>query len=281
VASARRDSAVESGGILLRLLTAGAGIFVICILTFYRPLHTVFDVLVVLLIGVGLLEFYGIVRAAGMSPESFWGTLAGMGVGAAAHMGLLNPGLLAAFMVVASAHLLRGNRNIAGLATSIFGILYIAWMGSHVILLRGLPYEMGIGHIVILFTVVWLNDAGAYGVGKGFGRHRFPATISPNKTFEGCVGGIVFAALGAAILKEFQRLGATLLPQYSCGEYLLIAFVLSVAGQLGDLTESYFKRDAGVKDSGRFFPGHGGLLDRCDGLLFAAPILYYLGKWLL
>ena len=253
---------------------------VISIIAFYRPLHIAFDVVVALAIAVGMLEFYGLVRAAGIGPESFWGTIAGISVGVAARLGLVNLGLLIGSLGIACAHLLRGNRNIAGLATSVFGLVYVAWMGSHVILLRALP-DTGVGHIMILFALVWLSDAGAYGIGRGFGRYRLPATISPNKTVEGCLGGILFALLGAAILKEFQRLGATALPPYTGGQYLLIGFVLSIAGQLGDLTESYFKRDAGIKDSGRFFPGHGGLLDRCDGTLFAAPILYYLARWLL
>jgi phosphatidate cytidylyltransferase len=274
---ARCGGADESGGILLRLLTAGAAMLVICVIAFYQPLHVAFDIVVSLAIAVGLLEFYGLVRAAGIGPESFWGTLGGLWIGATAHFGLLNPGLLTGSLVVACAHLLRGKRNIAGLATSIFGLLYVAWMGSHIILLRALP-ETGVGHIMILFALVWLNDAGGYGIGSGFGRYRLPATISPNKTVEGSVGGVVFTVLGAAILKELQRLGVTVLPPYTGVQYLLIGFVLSFAGQIGDLTESYFKRDAGAKDSGRFFPGHGGLLDRVDGMLFAAPILYYLAK---
>ena len=270
-------SADESGGILLRLLTAGAAMLVIGVIAFYQPLHVVFDVVVTLAIAVGLLEFYGLVRAAGISPESFWGTLAGVWIGVAAHHGLLNIGLFTALLAVACAHLLRGKRNIAGLATSIFGLVYVAWMASHVILLRALP-GTGMGHIMVLFALVWLNDAGGYGIGSGFGRYRLPATISPHKTVEGSIGGLVFAILGAAILKELQRLGVTVLPPYTGGQYLLIGFALSFAGQLGDFTESYFKRDAGAKDSGRFFPGHGGILDRVDGMLFAAPVLYYLAK---
>ena len=277
---ARHGRTDEWGGIRLRLLTAGVAMLVICAIAFYRPFHTTFDILISLSIAIGMLEFYGLVRAAGIGPESFWGTLSGIWIAIAARLGLLNIGLLIASLVVATAHLLRGNRNIAGLATSIFGLVYVGWMGSHIILLRSLP-DTGVGHIMVLFAMVWLNDAGAYGIGKGFGRARLPATISPNKTLEGCVGGIVFAVLGAAILKEFQLLGATVLPPYTRGEYVLIALALSLVGQLGDLTESYFKRDAGVKDSGRFLPGHGGLLDRCDGMLFAAPILYYLAKGLL
>jgi phosphatidate cytidylyltransferase len=262
------------------LLTAGAALVVVSVLAFYRPLHIAFDIVVSLAIAVGLLEFYGLVRATGVGPESFWGTMAGVWIGAAAHLGLLNIGLFTGVLGVACAHLLRGNRNIAGLAASIFGLVYVAWMGSYVILLRAL-HGTGVGHIMILFAVVWLNDAGAYGIGSGFGRYRLPATISPNKTVEGSLGGIVFAILGALILKEFQRLGATVLPPYTRAEYVLIGFVLSVAGQIGDLTESYFKRDAGAKDSGRFFPGHGGVLDRIDGTLFAAPALYYLAQGLL
>ena len=277
---ARSASRGESGGILLRLLTAGAALAVVSVLAFYRPLHIAFDIVVSLAIAVGLLEFYGLVRATGIGPESFWGTTAGIWIGVAAHFGLLNLGLLTGIVGVACAHLLRGNRNIAGLATSIFGLVYVAWMGGFVILLRALP-QTGVGHIMILFGLVWLNDAGAYGIGRGFGQYRLPATISPNKTIEGSLGGVAFAILGALILKEFERLGATVLPPYSRAEYVLIGFVLSVAGQLGDLTESYFKRDAGAKDSGRFFPGHGGLLDRIDGTLFAAPALYYLARGLL
>lgn len=128
--------------------------------------------------------------------------------------------------------------------------------------------------LLVLFGVVWATDIAAYFAGRAFGSRRMMPRLSPSKTLEGCAGGVVGAVLVTALARA---LFPNLCPTASTVELLLLAFVTSVAAQMGDLGESLLKRDAGVKDSGRVLLGHGGALDRLDSLLFVAvPWCLYL-----
>jgi phosphatidate cytidylyltransferase len=127
--------------------------------------------------------------------------------------------------------------------------------------------------VFLLLAVVWLGDTAAYYVGRRFGRHKMAPTISPKKSWEGAAAGFVTGVLVAALWGVW-RLGRLDPP------LLLLAAAVAAAGQVGDLVESMLKRAVGVKDSGSLLPGHGGVLDRCDAVLFAAPVLQ-LGAWLL
>jgi len=159
-------------------------------------------------------------------------------------------------------------------AVSVLGTLYLGMMGGTVLRLR-LDFGDADGRnlMFFLFIVVWLGDAGAYYVGKAFGRTKLSPLISPKKTVEGLMGGIATSVLGAAAIHfSFFRN----FPLIHC---LIAAVLLSVTGVIGDLAESLWKRSADVKDSGTLIPGHGGFLDRSDSILFTAPILY--GYWFL
>lgn len=117
------------------------------------------------------------------------------------------------------------------------------------------------------FILVWVNDTAAYLVGKNFGKQKLFPSISPKKTVEGFLGGLFFACVSSYFIAEYtETLGST--------KWLILAIIVSVLGTFGDLIESKFKRQAGVKDSGVIMPGHGGLLDRLDSIIFAAPFIY-------
>ncbi|BAO74735.1 phosphatidate cytidylyltransferase [Winogradskyella sp. PG-2] len=117
------------------------------------------------------------------------------------------------------------------------------------------------------FILVWVNDSAAYLVGKNFGSQKLFPSISPKKTVEGFLGGLFFACISSYFIATYtETLGFT--------SWLILAIIVSVLGTLGDLIESKFKRQAGVKDSGVIMPGHGGLLDRLDSIIFAAPFIY-------
>jgi phosphatidate cytidylyltransferase len=162
------------------------------------------------------------------------------------------------------------------LASSLFGIFYVGWMGAHFTLLQSTPV-IGPGLVTILMLAVAVTDAFAYLGGRAFGRTKLAPLISPNKTREGAVSGFLFTLLAMLILWTLRKQGyGDALPDWSLPRYIGTGAVLSVVGQIGDLAESCLKRSAGVKDSGSIFPGHGGVLDRCDGMLFAAPVLYYM-----
>jgi phosphatidate cytidylyltransferase len=152
-------------------------------------------------------------------------------------------------------------------AVLIFGVTYIALTLGCLLLTRALPE--GEFLVLFLFLVTWAADTGAYYVGTSVGRHRLAPVISPNKTVEGLVGGVMLA-LGAALLARMW-----FLPSFSVTECLVAGALLTIAGVTGDLTESALKRSAGVKDSGVVLPGHGGMLDRLDSLLFTSPVFYY------
>lgn len=128
----------------------------------------------------------------------------------------------------------------------------------------------GLAFVVYSLVIVWTTDSGAYFIGRKLGKHKLWPEISPNKTIEGFVGGIVVAVISAVIFQMVTKLDV------SYSTLIIISIVASIFGQLGDLVESAIKRHYNVKDSGKILPGHGGILDRFDSLLFVLPLLYFL-----
>jgi len=147
------------------------------------------------------------------------------------------------------------------------GIMYVAFLGSYLVLLRGRPD--GVQLVFLLVLVAWAGDTGAFTFGTWMGKHQLSTRISPKKTIEGALGGLVCGVLIAVVCKLF------FLQKLSLLHCLMIGFGLNITNQFGDLCESFIKRACDVKDSGTLFPGHGGVLDRIDSLLFAGPFLYY------
>lgn len=170
---------------------------------------------------------------------------------------------------------------IANVATTIFGII-LCWLPSHVYLIRGLGspgkgfltlcnHNQGLIYLTMLFFTILSTDLLAYFVGRKYGKHKLCPEVSPKKSIEGAIAGAVGAVL-TTIVFGMVLLKLTLLKSIICG--LLITFF----AQIGDLSESLLKRDAGVKDSGNSLPGHGGFLDRADSYILAAPVAYYYFK---
>jgi len=146
----------------------------------------------------------------------------------------------------------------------------IFYIGGGCIFLTMIPYKNA--HfakflIMGIFVIIWVNDSFAYLVGKTIGRHKLFPRISPKKTIEGSLGGLIFALVAAYGISLYE-------PIITMQQWMILAIVIVVMGNLGDLLESKFKRVAGVKDSGAILPGHGGILDRLDSLVFAAPFAY-------
>ena len=157
--------------------------------------------------------------------------------------------------------------TMSNFGITLFGILFIGFLLSHVSLVRNMPN--GRWWVLFLIVTVWAGDIFAYLVGSLFGRHKLYPKISPNKTYEGLAG----AVLGSVIVAvAFSTL---FLPHLQKGVSVLLAIGIGVLGQVGDFTESMLKRSAQVKDSGSLIPGHGGMLDRMDSFLFSAPFLHY------
>lgn len=170
--------------------------------------------------------------------------------------------------------LFRGRQPyIANVATTLLGMVYCGWFPLHLIFLRDLScdkYDSGLGFVVLMFTAILLTDVGCYYVGTKLGKNKLAPIISPNKTIEGSIGGMICAIIGAVIIGYFIEL-----PWYMA---VIAGIICTVFAQIGDLCESLIKRDAGVKDSGSSLPGHGGFLDRCDSFVLTLPIMYYFCK---
>jgi len=176
----------------------------------------------------------------------------------------------------------RDTRNaVYHIATTILGVIYVAFMFSHLVMLRELPlvmnldYSLGASFVFIAFIVTWSGDTGAYLVGSLIGRTPLMPRVSAKKTLEGALGGVVFAVAGAFIAR------AVVAPYMEVWQTVLLGVLAAVVGQLGDLFESLIKRDIDIKDASAMIPGHGGVLDRFDSLLFTGPLIYYYIKFVI
>jgi phosphatidate cytidylyltransferase len=184
------------------------------------------------------------------------------------------------------------NTTLSGAAVSAFALAYIAFPLQCLVLIKALPF--GALALLFLFVLVWVGDIFAYYIGSILGHHKMAPSISPGKSWEGAGASTIAAALAGSLflshtiqIKDFLEMAHLLLPNKSWDQSIvqlsslpwwngmLLSIGINVAAQLGDLAESMLKRGAAVKDSGNLFPGHGGMLDRIDALLFAAPVLWY------
>ncbi len=183
---------------------------------------------------------------------------------------------LAAFLWV----LFRGRQPyIANVATTILGFVYCGYFPLHLLLLRNInsaQYNDGLGFVVMMFTAILLTDVGCYYAGTRFGKHKLAPVISPNKTIEGSIGGIISAIIGAMVIWAVINFFIVEIHWYVA---FFAGLICTAFAQIGDLCESLIKRDAGVKDSGNSLPGHGGFLDRTDSFIFTIPVMYYFCKY--
>lgn len=180
----------------------------------------------------------------------------------------LNPALWMVLLIALAAAGFAGFRR-KSISISLFGVLYIALPALALVTIRGVD-KIGALATILLFAAVWATDIGAYFAGKTIGGAKLAPSISPGKTWSGAIGGLAAAAIAGAIMASIVGHTSTL-------SLCLFAVVLSAASQVGDLFESATKRQAGVKDSSRLIPGHGGVLDRIDGLVFAATVAFAVG----
>jgi phosphatidate cytidylyltransferase len=300
---ARRAAEAMPPGLLVRLVSSFIGIPLLLILVFaegasnYPALPFTFAVSVCAV--VGALEYFRGLRLRGFQPNEALALIAIILLQFAAWnfsrdkvTGFL-PALIALLVICTLIYEVASHEKepIANIGVTFFGVVYVGWLFSYRIFLRSLPGDatgvlptslnaflsflhiwvprptFGAWIVTYVFAVTWSTDAGAYFVGMRFGKHKLAPKLSPKKTVEGSIGGIV-AAIAVSLLW-----GAGIhLPWWHC---LILGPLIGVLGQIGDLCESALKRDIGVKDFGMVLPGHGGILDRFDSLLFTAPIAYY------
>ncbi len=176
-------------------------------------------------------------------------------------------------LIAAAVRSEKFEKMIPSVSATILGVLYVALLGSHLISVRvGFDPTLSAHLLSFFFLVLMGADTGAYYTGRAIGKHKLAPKISPGKTWEGVIGGVI-AALAMAAISHFW-----FFRELPLKWALPLAFVMTVTGILGDLTESALKRGAGAKDAANILPGHGGILDRLDSLLFNAPLIYYFAR---
>jgi phosphatidate cytidylyltransferase len=257
-----------------RTLTAFVLLSVVFAVIQYAPDIVFFLLLQIFVLGA-LAEFYGLAARKRLRPRVALGMVLAAAFAAsfivrgfrfevALFSGLL---LTCLYYVVHVSTLEKLATFSQSVAVTFFGALYLSFTLNFMFTIRA---EYGADHLYFLFAVIFLGDTGAFLIGKPLGKHKMTPVASPNKSWEGSAGGILFACLGAWAAREI------LFPDLVLWKALLVAVLVHAAAQASDPMESLFKRAVGVKDSSNLLPGHGGFLDRIDSLILAAPLFYYL-----
>ena len=250
---------------------------------------TIFLVIMMVLAGFGLAEFYGLVEKRGLVCFKGWGIFGGLLLIASTFFylsGLLGvheapakandfeTSLLIIFVLGLCVRQFVSPHNTAGLlaiSTTLFGLMYVPWLLNFIQKINFFPKANGTHYVLYFILVTKFSDTGAYAVGSLIGRHKMIPRISPGKTWEGFAGAVIVSTLASLVFAHFagQRLTGM-----NWKHAIVLGGLLSTSAVIGDLIESLFKREAGVKDSGTYFPGIGGILDLLDSLLFNAPLMY-------
>lgn len=284
---------VSKGRIFLRRLLSTIVLWTIVLTAIFSRnqavANYVFLLLMILLAGAGLWEFYGLIEKRGLKCFKWWGLAAGIALMASTHYYVTHAqghqllagkpndfetGVLVLFVLGLCLRQLFDRHNLqgfSGIATTLMGLMYVPWLLNFIQKINYLPGIDGRFYVLYLLIVTKFSDIGAYSVGSLLGRHKMIPRISPGKTWEGFAGAVLIST-GASVALAW--LAGDRLKELTMGHALVIGLILSVGAVVGDLIESAFKREAGVKDSGRMFPGIGGILDLIDSPLFNAPLLY-------
>jgi phosphatidate cytidylyltransferase len=250
-------------------------------------LQPLFVLLAAAALVLGLFEFYVLAKKRDLKPDAVAGYIAAAGLFVIFY--ITRPWQLLDMLFLIQAVLvifipgtliaatLRGapfDKMLASAGATILGVLYVVFLGGHLVAVRvGFNQSLSADLLSFFFLVLMGSDTGAYYVGRALGKHKLAPTISPGKTWEGVAGGIAASLILATIAHYW------FFPELPLKLALPLAAVMTVLGILGDLTESALKRGAGTKDAAKLLPGHGGILDRLDSLLFNAPLIYYFGRF--
>ena len=270
-----------------RVITAAVGLPLIILAIWFGDPWPWFSLLIAAAALAGTYEFYRMANFDSREPLLYLGLLWTLALVLSPHY--TNPDLLPIVITVAVLAsliclLLRRSREKAfpDWPWTIAGALYVGWMLSYWLNLRGL--EDGRNWVYLAMLATFANDTGAYFIGRARGKHKLAPIISPAKTWEGAIGGLVSAVLAAVVVATVLmlisvRLGAPFVLGY--WQIVILGFLIAIFAQLGDLVESLLKRNMGVKESGNLLPGHGGILDRFDSLIFVGAVVYYYAVWVL
>jgi phosphatidate cytidylyltransferase len=249
----------------------------------------VFLVIMMALAGFGLLEFYGLVEKRGLICFKEWGVFGGLLLIASTFFYLsgvlgiqeapakandFETSLLIIFVLGLCVRQFVSTHNTAGIlaiSTTLFGLMYVPWLLNFIQKINFFPKANGTYYVLYFILVTKFSDTGAYAVGSLIGKHKMIPRISPGKTWEGFAGAVAVSTLASLLFAHFT---GERLTGMNWKHAVILGILLSTSAVIGDLIESLFKREAGVKDSGHYFPGIGGILDLLDSLLFNAPLMY-------
>jgi phosphatidate cytidylyltransferase len=267
-----------------RILTALVAVPILVYVIGFTP-PVFFTFLVALSTILALEEFFSLAEKSGIETHRAVGHLFSLLLIGSFHQNPHNQSSGLLFLVVAMLLFLflglrRGGQfrqTLSSSSTTLLGLIYVPTTLGLLVSVRSSAFLWGDGRWWIFFflLVVWFGDSGAYYIGRAWGKHKLAPSISPRKTIEGSLGGLVGNTLAAFLGKEI------FLPAVPALHLLILSWVLGLVSQSGDLVESVMKRGAGVKDSSNLLPGHGGMLDRIDGVLFGAPVLFCYTKFFL
>jgi phosphatidate cytidylyltransferase len=249
----------------------------------------VFLVIMVVLAAAGLAEFYNIAEKRGLTCFKYSGMaggillMVGTFLNLTGRLGIHNSparvndfetSFLILFVLGLCVRQFVARSNTAGIQTigiTLFGLMYVPWLLNFIQKINFFPNVDGHFYLLYFVLITKFSDTGAYSVGSLIGKHKMIPRISPGKTWEGFGGAIVASTIASVLFVHFAK---DKMPAMNMMDAVILGPILSVSAVIGDLIESLFKREAGVKDSGSFFPGIGGILDLLDSLLFNAPIMY-------
>lgn len=285
---------LSRGQVFVRRLISSVVLWTIVLLAIFSPnklISAYFFLLVMFLLSLtGLIEFYDLARKIGLPCFKGWGIFGGLLLMTSTFLylsGIIVPVAVApaeandfetSFLILfvlglcVRQFLSKSNPEaITAIATTLFGLMYVPWLLNFIQKINFYPYVEGQYYVLYFILVTKFSDLGAYVTGSLFGKHKMIPRISPGKTWEGFAGAIVISTAASVAYATIAR---NHLPEMTILHAIILGVVLSSAAVIGDLIESLFKREAGVKDSGRFFPGIGGILDLMDSLLFNAPLMY-------
>jgi len=258
-----------------RIVTSVLMLTLVGLVTFFFP-NWVFTLLASYLVGIGLFEFFSMIENKNIFVYKYIAIAIGMLVpiiiylqhGYEGYAGLEPFYIVLACLFIFVLQFTRkdGSQALVSIAVTLLGLLYIAWFFSFFIKLKFLPNGARLVSFVILVTK--MGDVGAFFIGKAIGRHNLIPRISPHKTIEGTIGGLISSVLTSLASKSY-------LPGLSWPHLLFLGILLGILAQVGDLAESLLKRDCAMKDSGKNLSGFGGVLDLIDSLIFTAPIFYF------
>lgn len=241
----------------------------------------VYSLLITALLITAGWEYLQLLHASGYSPSRFLSLAAILLITQSRYFMAFSGshGILTAILLASVAYHLvvferKSGKPAGDLGATLSVPLYIGWLGAYLISLRNLPDGMWWSYLIL--PVVWFTDTGSYLIGKRLGSRPLCPRLSPKKTWEGYFGGILAGVLGSLLLVSLFRFVIPGSPSITYWEGLLLSLPIALLIPLGDLAESMVKRQAGVKDSGTLLPGHGGVFDRLDTILWALPLGYYL-----